>query len=89
MLGRVLGACDAEPFILSFPPGEPAKVDWPIDECRFSKIKVTPQQVEIVNDPLPGSPGQKRVWTVAGGFKNVGEVAFKPDTGLGRDALRR
>ena len=82
-------ACDVAPFIVSFPAGEPPKVDGPIDECQMGDITIHSRDIEIVHEASPDKPGRRRIWTVAGGFKDSGPIAFKADNELGWDALRR
>ena len=80
--------CDASPFVVSFPSGEPPKVDGPIDECGMGNVTVHSQDIEIVNSALPSAPGHRWIWTLAGGFKDAGPIAFLADSRLGWDALR-
>jgi len=81
-------ACDTSPFIVSFPAGEPPKVDGPIEECEMGNITIHPESIEIVHSASPYMPGHRRIWTADGGFKDSGPVAFEADNKLGWDALR-
>jgi hypothetical protein len=50
-------ACDIAPFVVSFPPGEQAKVDGPINECGMGNIIFHPGSIEFVYSALPNLPG--------------------------------
>ena len=81
-------ACDIAPFVVSFPPGEQAKVDGPINECGMGNIIFHPGSIEFVYSALPNLPGHRWIWTAAGGFKDAGDIAFGANGKLGWDALR-
>lgn len=82
-------ACDVSPFIVSFVKGGPAKVDGPLDQCGMGEIEIGPNEISVVDPAFPYKPGHRHSWIPSGGFKDAGEVVFKPEAKTGWDTLPR
>ena len=81
-------ACEATPFILSFPEGRAARFDGPVDTCGVVEYKVEAAQITFTMAASPLGDGERWTWTPADGLRNSGKVAFAPDTGKGWADLR-
>jgi len=81
-------ACDAAPFVLSFPLGANPRVDGPIESCRPVQMAVLADELTFSTTALPNSPGETWTWTPASGFAKSGDRDFVADTSKGWSELR-
>ncbi|MFD1745036.1 hypothetical protein ACFSE1_06120 [Rhizobium helianthi] len=81
-------ACESSPFVLSFPEGQNARIDGPLDNCMPVKVTVSQDKLYFAIAPQPGTPGKRWEWTAGQGFREVGSEAFVADTSKGWDQLR-
>lgn len=81
-------ACDAAPFVVSFPRDANPRVDGPIESCRPVKLEVLPDQLTFATTALPNSPGDTWTWTPTSGFAKSGKQDFVADTSKGWPELR-
>ena len=81
-------ACDAAPFVVSFPRDSNPRVDGPIESCRPVRMDVLVDQLNFSTTALPNSPGETWTWTTASGFAKSGSRDFVADTSRGWPELR-
>lgn len=81
-------ACDAAPFVVSFPRDANPRVDGPIESCRPVKMDVLSDRLTFSTTALPNSPGETWTWTPASGFAKSGDQDFVADTSKGWSELR-
>lgn len=72
-------ACDAAPFVLVLPEGQPARLDGPIDTCSYMELTPGEAGLEWAAEPLPDMPGEVWRWTPDAGFAKGEATAFAPD----------
>ena len=80
--------CDAAPFVLSFPPHGPVRLDGPLDSCNSVNHALLPDRISFSTTPLPGSPADTWSWTPDNGLTPTGKKAFVPDLKKGWSDLR-
>lgn len=81
-------ACDAAPFVVSFPRDANPRVDGPIESCRPVRMDVLADQLTFSTTALPNSPGEIWTWTPASGFTKSGHQDFVANTSRGWSELR-
>ncbi|MGH6945327.1 MAG: hypothetical protein ACREH6_14035, partial [Geminicoccaceae bacterium] len=81
-------ACDVSPFVLSFPPDQPARIDGPLANCRVVTYTVHQDTVRFETSADPAHDGKVWNWTPVDGFEQVGTTSFAPDETRGWAALR-
>ncbi|WP_217570373.1 hypothetical protein [Mesorhizobium sp. GbtcB19] len=80
-------ACDASPFVLSFPPGKAPRLDGPLDSCATITSKVESDRIVFSSAATAADKGQSWIWT-ANGFADGPPTVFSPDRTKGWDDLR-
>lgn len=80
-------ACDAAPFVISFPPGKAPRFDGPLETCNSVSVDISETAIEFATTPLPGMNGERWTWTPSG-FQEQTAVAFAPNIASGWDDLR-
>ncbi len=81
-------ACASAPFVISFPPGQKARLDGPLDSCMPVNVDFSDDKLSFSTTPQPNIPGQKWEWTASAGIHEIDGEAFVPDTNKGWDQLR-
>lgn len=81
-------ACDAAPFVVSFPRDSNPRVDGPIESCRPVRMDVLADQLTFSTTALPNSRGEIWTWTPASGFTKSGHKDFVANTSRGWSELR-
>lgn len=81
-------ACDASPFIISFPQSGQPRIDGPIDSCAYVPREIKRDSILFSTPAVPGSDGERWSWTPADGLKKSTSVAFKADAAKGWATLR-
>jgi hypothetical protein len=81
-------ACDVSPFVISFPPGQSARIDGPLANCHAVTYTVHQDIIRFETQAGPAHDGDVWSWTPAGGFEEVGTTSFTPDQTKGWAALR-
>ena len=76
-------ACDAAPFVLSFPANKRPHLDGPLDTCKTVSHETSADHVKFQTVALEGDDGQAWIWTPARGFKYAGRVKHEPDPARG------
>ena len=73
-------ACDGTPFVVSVKDGT-AKVDGPVDSCRWFDMTVQPDALVFHTEAYPGLPGEVWTWTPVSGLTEALPAAFEPVEG--------
>lgn len=81
-------ACDAAPFVISFPPAANVRFDGPLETCYSTHYRVLPDGIEFSTNSIPAKGTYRWKWTLDQGFEELPTDAFKPDSSLGWTALR-
>ncbi|NLS00126.1 hypothetical protein HGP17_25145 [Rhizobium sp. P38BS-XIX] len=81
-------ACDASPFVLSFPAKGAPRFDGPIDSCASVSHQVDGASFVFSTGNVPGHDTERWQWTAGGGITSLPSVAFKPDASTGWANLR-
>lgn len=80
-------ACDASPFVLSFPKGSAPRLDGPVDACG-AKAVVKDGSVTVETTALVGKPGKSWKWDARKGFVRMAAVRKAVSAESGWDKLR-
>lgn len=80
-------ACEGSLFILSFPAGEPTRIDGPLDTCDSLGYRVERDRIVVESQPSPSRDGSRWIWTT-NGFGSAETIKFTPTRGTGWNALR-
>ena len=85
-LGVIIGhssgggnVCEGSHFVISFPPGEPARFDGPLDTCHVVTYSIQGATITFEEAPTPNSGGALFSWGLANGFTKLGEKSFSVD----------
>jgi hypothetical protein len=81
-------ACEATPFVLSFPGSGKPRLDGPLESCALISHRVEGDQIHFSAASVPGRDQERWQWTAEGGVLELDRVAFAPDKALGWDSLR-
>lgn len=81
-------ACDAAPFVISFPQGANPRLDGPIESCRPVQVDIQSDQIRFSTAALPNSAGEAWTWAPANGLVKSENQAFVPDASKGWATLR-
>lgn len=74
-------ACNAPPFVISFPAGKIPEFYGPVDSCAYLLPAVEAEALVFASDPLPGYPGEVWTWTPGMGFAAAKAVDFAATAG--------
>jgi hypothetical protein len=80
--------CSPAPFVISFPKGEPPRLDGPLDACRPVSHQVHEGDILFARRASPSYEGQRWTWTLDRGFQEAGSTRHTPDPARGWAALR-
>ena len=81
-------ACDASPFIISFPTAGAPRLDGPLDVCAEVKYERKANHIEFWTTAIPGAAGERWSWTPENGLKKLASVSFSADKTVGWIKLR-
>jgi hypothetical protein len=81
-------SCEASPFVLSFPAGDAARLDGPLDTCRPVSHDVMTGEISLNTRALPGKAGERWTWRPEEGFRATGTTSHSPNMRRGWAALR-
>lgn len=82
-------ACDASPFVLSFPEGGGApRLDGPLENCMTVTHSFDKGMLLFATPSVPGKDMERWQWMPDKGFQPLSSVAFAPDAGSTWESLR-
>lgn len=81
-------ACEAAPFVLSFPTNGAAKTDGPLETCALTKMVVDEGSLRFEAKALVGREAEVWTWTPVAGFREDASVIEMLDPERGWDDLR-
>lgn len=81
-------ACASAPFVISFPEGQRARLDGPLDSCMPVNVGFSDDKLSFSTTPQPNNPGQKWEWNASAGFHEIDGDVFVADKSKGWDQLR-
>jgi hypothetical protein len=85
--GRGGNACDSAPFIVSFPPGKPARLDGPVESCASVEQTITEDKIVFREKGIPGEKTHEWTWTPVDGLRRH-EIVNLTISSIGWDSLR-
>jgi hypothetical protein len=65
-------ACDAAPFVLSFPGDKAPRFDGPLDTCDPVTHVISKDEIQFEVKAIPGRDGERWLWTPQSGFQSEG-----------------
>lgn len=84
-------ACEATPFVLSLPNGEPARFDGPLETCAVVSHTIKENMITFEEPATPNYAGTSFAWTLDSGFTVLSreEFSVEVDKEMGWAELRQ
>lgn len=80
-------ACDASPFVLSFPAGKAPRLDGPLESCAVVSRRIEASRIVFETSATAAANGKTWIWTT-NGFAEGPPTLFSSDQTKGWDDLR-